>query len=42
MTALKRADSFTPHTSTTVMSATIPIASALKTMGTPKRCGAWR
>ena len=36
MTALKRADSLTPQTSTTVMSATMSTASALKTIGTPK------
>ena len=36
MTALKRADSFTPQTRTMVTTATMTIASALKTMGTPE------
>ena len=40
MMALKPADSRMPHTSTAVMSATMPKARTLKTMGMPAMCGA--
>ena len=40
MNPLKRADSFTPHTSTTVMAATMKMARALNTTGTPSTWGA--
>ena len=40
MMLLKRADSLTPTTSSTVRSATMAPAGRLKTMGMPKTCGA--
>ena len=40
MPALKRADSRMPRTRMTVIRATIASASRLKTIGTPKTCGA--
>ena len=40
ITVLTRADSLTPQTRTIVTAATMPIARALKTMGTPRTCGA--
>jgi hypothetical protein len=39
ITLLKRADSFTPRTSSHVMAAVMDAASTLQTMGTPKRTG---
>ena len=40
ITALNSADSLMPQTSTIVISATIPNANKLKTIGMPKMCGA--
>ena len=41
ITALNSADSLIPQTRTIVISATIPNASKLNTMGIPKMCGAF-